>query len=342
MRILRVDENQTTTHEGFNELLYVYLSGIFKLKKSTKGWYRCQCEFCGNKTSFGINFAFSRAKCFKCGYTKKLVFFVTEIMGLNSVHEALSRLREENSDIFSRAVNLDVTKKDVEISVTLPESFQLISFGKNTIAKAVRKYLKEKRGISIGYAAMRGVGYCTEGEYKGSLVFPWYRSGKLVYFTDRRAIPAFGPKFSNPSEEQLGIRKERLIYNHDALYLYRSIFVVESALNALTLGDRATGLGGKSMSEYVIQDIIKSPVEKITIIYDPDAIKEAIQVSIKLARYKKVRLVTWEGKEDVNSLGRAEVIRRVKQFKYRPQSFYTAAMLRYYNEPNTIITYLKG
>jgi DNA primase len=335
-----VNQKQMKTFEGINHSMFAYFNQILKLRESTKGWYRSECLMCGNRTSFGINFNYSRCKCHRCGYQAKLINFVAEINNFNSYYEAIKFLKDGYGDYFKAKVK---TPEKVELKeMELPESFSLISFGNSAIGKAARDYLKHKRGLNLTRLAMRGVGYCSTGKYEGSIIFPWYKSGKLIYFNDRRFIPAFGPKFHNPDSTEYGVGKESLLYNWDALFLYRHIYVVESVINANTLGDTAIALGGKSMSEDQLSHILNSPIKSVTIIYDPDALKEAIQVCIKLAKYKKVRLVTWQGKDDVNSLGKKKTLNIVKKHKFRPLNFYVALMIRYYAEPTTIYSYLQS
>ena len=134
--------------------------------------------------------------------------------------------------------------------------------------------------------------------------------GKLIYYNARKFV-GNGPKYINPSIDDFGIGKSLIMYHIDALAIYEEIYLVEGAINADTIGDQAIASGGKKISDYQISMIIKSDVEKVNLLLDPDAIEDAIKVGMDLCFYKKVRLVTWEGEEDVNDIGKEETLKRV-------------------------------
>jgi hypothetical protein len=150
---------------------------------------------------------------------------------------------------------------------------------------------------------MKGFGYCIKGKYQGYIIMPFYYQGNLVYFNARNYL-SNGPKFNNPEIEEVGIGKSQLIYNIDALSLYDEVNTVESVFNAETLGDNTIATGGKIISNYQTATIIKSPVKRVTMILDPDALKESINEALKLSDYKEVRIVQLPEDKDVNDIGR--------------------------------------
>ena len=83
------------------------------------------------------------------------------------------------------------------------------------------------------------------------------------------------------------------------------------------MGDRGIASGGKKLSRYQINEMIKSPAEKFIILLDPDAYKEAIDLALKLCPYKKVKVVKLPEGKDCNDLGRKEVLRYVYQVHYQ-------------------------
>ena len=126
-----------------------------------------------------------------------------------------------------------------------------------------------------------------------------------------------GPRYNNPTTDITGIGKEFIIYNHDTLQLYNSIFICEGALNALTLGERAIATMGKAVSAYQINELIKSPVERFILLLDPDAKLAAINLALKLVAYKKVKVVFLPDGKDVNDLGKKETLRYVYSTRYQ-------------------------
>ena len=161
-----------------------------------------------------------------------------------------------------------------------------------------------------------GWGYGTKGKYFGYLIIPFHEKGQLTYFNARLFI-GNGPRYNNPDTSESGLGKSFIIYNKDALEMYKTVFICEGAINAQTMGERGIASGGKAISRYQINEIIKSPVERIIILFDPDAKHNAIDLALKLVQYKKVKVVFLPEGKDVNDLGRRETLRRVYQVHYQ-------------------------
>lgn len=308
-----------TYNKSVKAKLYRYFTSRLVLKNSTNDYLRGDCPYCGSKNTFGINIESLKINCFKnCGIPKKPLKLLMVMENLSTYQEArifLSATEEHQG--YERLVAKAVKHKEYN-PIELPQGYTLISMGKSILADAARRSLT-KRGFNIKKLAYCGVGYTLEGEYAGYLIFPFYDNSTLKFFQGR-IFAGFGPKMKNPPEEVYGIGKSQLIYNRDALYMYRRVYVVESITNALTIGDNATALLGKKASQYQLSQLIKAPCEEIIIILDPDARSEAIWLALQLVYYKKIKLVYWgnlnDTGPDVNNLGRKETLRRVKATKY--------------------------
>jgi hypothetical protein len=218
--------------------------------------------------------------------------------GLTTFSEAYKYL-----DVFQGLEYIEpiMETKLKSLGIDLPPGFVLLNMGDSQWGKSARNYIK-KRGFDIDQLSLKGFGYCISGKYQGYIIMPFYYSGNLVYFNARRYL-SNGPKFNNPEIEEVGIGKSQLIYNIDALGLYDEVKIVESVLNAETLGDDVISTGGKIISNYQTSIIIKSPVKKITMILDPDALRESINEALALSDYKLVRIVQLPEGKDVNDLG---------------------------------------
>lgn len=304
--------------------LYRYFMQRLDLKESTKGYIRGNCPYCGSNFTFGINVEYRKVNCFKeCGFDTdpiKVLMFLEGFQELKEVHNFLSIQQEYDS------YNPTQSNKPREVvELKLPEEYVPIMLGDSILSKAARNYL-QGRGFKLSTLMLQGVGYCLQGEYEGYIIFPFYEQGKLTFFQGRR-FAGSGPKMKNPPEETFGIGKTQVIYNQDALFMYDEIRLVESITNALTLGETAIASLGKKLSRNQITRIIKSPCERITILLDPDAIKESIMLAMELSNYKKVRLVYWEGNEDVNDLGKKETLKRIKDFTFERYSYYNKLRL---------------
>lgn len=292
--------------------LFKYFEGRLRFKKSTKGWWRCDCMMCGGKYTFGINLEEYRVHCFKCPYHSNPVGLLMYLEGFQTYHEARKFLDiQQEYDAYDRMVKVEKKEK---VNISLPESYTILLQGNSLMGKAARHYMV-KRGYNAIKLSLQGVGYCTDGEYAGYIIFPYYRKGELVYFQGRRYM-GYGPKMHNPPEELYGVGKSSLIYNEDALFIYNKVYALESITNSLTLGDNTIGLSGKTISPVQFSKIIMSPCQKVIIILDPDALKEAITMAMQMVHYKQLKVIQLPEEKDVNDIGKKATLELVKANEY--------------------------
>lgn len=301
-------------NKSINGKLYNYFTQKLSLKNSTNGFLRGNCPYCGGKFTFGINIERGKVVCFKkCGIPNKPLYLLMHFEEFETLNEARQFLKvQQEFEVYEGSVK--APKYEIK-PVELPESYTLITMGEGIMAKAARHYVKTRR-FNLITCSMQGIGYCTDGEYAGYIIFPFYSKGKLIFFQGRR-FAGNGPKMKNPAEEDFGIGKSQLIYNRDALFIYKRIYIVESITNSLTLGERAIALLGKSSSTYQLSNLISAPFDEAIIILDPDASKEAYKLGMQLVHYKKVKVVTWQGDKDVNDIGKKETITKVKETDFK-------------------------
>lgn len=286
------------------------------------GWLRQgTCPECGKDKKFGINLGMNRTNCFSCAYHPPPLQLLIKLENLNTYNDAINFLH-----VFDGADYLDIPMPMLEErEVKLPESFTLLSLGSGPNANRARNYMAN-RGYDVDDLTLRGVGYCTAGPYAYRIIIPYYAKGQLVYFNARQFVDV-GPKHKNPGKEEFGIGKSQLIYNVDALNRYQTIYMVESATNALTLGDHTISFGGKMVSDYQLSVVLNSPAKRCVLIWDPDAVWEAYRVALKICEHKQVKVVelpwearNWKGEKkfnpDVNDLGKPKTLSIMKKFEY--------------------------
>lgn len=276
-----------------------------------RGWLKSDCPYCGDH-KFGVNLSQNRTNCFKCGNHPAPIQLVMDLEYLNSVPETLLYLKSfEGVEFYEEKVEAYQLKE----AVTLPEGYHNIKRGNNTLAKAARSYVK-KRGFDVDQLSRMGWGYVDKpGKYFGYLIMPFYIGGRVVYFNARKYM-GDGPKFNNPLVEDFGLGKNMLIYNIDSLVMYKTIYAVESVMNARTIGDNAIALGGKKVSNYQKNVIIKSPCEKVIIGLDDDAIEDAIKLALDLVHFKKVKIMQFPEKKDINDLGKKKSLKIAHTSRY--------------------------
>lgn len=298
----------------FKSKLLTYFTkrlGIFKYRH---GWYRVPvCPYCGRKNKLGINFSMNRCNCFRCNAHPTPIQLAMDIEHFTEYSELIKLL---NNGEFT-----ELTFKDDKVEIQgrkelfLPEGFRNISKGKSQLARSMRSYIK-KRGFEIERLSRQGVGYSTEGQYFGYLIIPYTYHGILRYYNARLVI-GNGPRYRNPDKDVSGLGKEFIIFNHDALEMYDSVYICEGAFNAMTMGDRAIAMMGKAVSAYQINELIKSPVKRFIILLDPDAKQYAINLALRLVAYKKVKVVFLPDGKDCNDLGRKNVLKLVYDTRYQ-------------------------
>jgi len=283
----------------------------------TRGWGKFPvCPNCGREDKFGIHLGDNRTNCFVCGYQIKPIDLIMAKEGLETKVELWSYLKAFEGLEYLEPKRID--RKEIP-TIALPESFHSLSNTSNQFGKAAYNYLKNKRGLNPEVLAKRGYGYCTEGKLLGYIIIPFYQRNRLIYYIGRTFLD-LGVKFYNPEESEIGIGKSHILYNIDSLALYDDIYLVESVMNAETLGEEAIVTLGKFVSNYQLGLILRSEIKSLTIILDPDAYDKSLQLGLKLTPYKKIRIVNLPEGEDVNSLGYEEtkkIIDKTNFMNYR-------------------------
>lgn len=276
-----------------------------------RGWTKSDCPACG-KHKYGINLSQNRTNCFSCGYKPIPLELIVEVESLVNFTDAKNLLNTFDESLEYKEEKVEAF--ELKEHTDLPPGYRNIRRGNNRIAKMARKYVKS-RGFEVDKVARFGWGYCTEGKYLNYLIMPYYYKGSLIYY-NARLFFGDGPKFNNPLVEDFGLGKNMIIYNRDSLTLYKTIFAFESVMNCATLGDNTVGLGGKKISGYQKNVLIKSPCERIIIGLDDDAIEDSINLALALVDHKKIKILQFPEGKDVNDLGRKKTLMLAHRSRY--------------------------
>src|SRR3990167_8956513 len=167
------------------------------------GWMKGDCPECGHDKKLGVNLGTNRSNCFVCGYNKKPIKIIMDNEGFHTYAEVMHLLN--NLEGIDFKVEQNVSRMSYSKDAVLPSGFKLLKYGDSVLAKSARNYMK-KRGFDIGELSMAGFGYCSDGDYFGYIIMPFYMDGKLIYFNARNYM-ASGPKYNNPKVEDFGIGK---------------------------------------------------------------------------------------------------------------------------------------
>lgn len=298
----------------FKSQLYSYFTKRMGCWNYKHGWMRVPvCPYCGRREKMGINLSMYRTNCFRCGEHPNPAQLVMDVEHFETWSELLKFL---DSGDFNE---LEFKEEHVELAerkpVYLPQGFTNIRFGKSQLARTMQGYVT-KRGFSIEDFSRLGIGYCNEGDLFGYLIIPFYYRSELRYYNARNVV-GNGPRYRNPDKDITGLGKEFLIFNHDALSMYRTVYICEGAINALTMGERGIATMGKAISAYQVNELIKAPCERYIILLDPDAKDRAINLALKLVYYKKVKVVFLPDGKDCNDLGKKTTLSYVWATHYQ-------------------------
>lgn len=302
-----------TYNNSFKSKLKAYFIQRLGAFDYRHGWMKCDCPECGKELKYGINLSLNRTNCFRCGYNKRPLEVLMELEHIETFSEAIKFLNN-NKDFEGYEYHEEKIELKEHKPTYLPEGFKLLTQGNSQLAKSARNYIKS-RGFDPEALSRKGWGYSTKGKYLGYIIIPFLSRGTLTYFNARRYCGS-GPRYNNPEVEVTGLGKSFIWYNHDALYMYKTIYLCEGAINATVIGDKAVASGGKFVSRYQINELIKSPVERVIICLDSDAMEKAISLAFQLIDFKKVKVIQFPEGKDAADLGKHKTMRLIYNTRY--------------------------
>lgn len=284
--------------------------GMFEYKH---GWLKGTCPDCGRENKFGVNLSQNRTNCFRCGYQDPPINVIIKVEGFDTYPEAINFIRN-NSEFEGYEFTEEKYAIRESKDILLPQPFKLLNQGDSQLAKSIRNYIIN-RGFDVNQLSRRGWGYSTDEKYLGYIIMPFYSNNKIVYF-NARLVVGNGPRYNNPNSDITGLGKSFILYNSDALFMYNTVIICEGVFNAETIGERAIASGGKYLSRYQINQIIKSPVEKVIICLDSDAMDKAISLAYDLIDFKKIKIICFPKDKDANDLGKSQTNKLINSTKY--------------------------
>lgn len=309
------------------ENLIKYFTVKFQnFRLSTNGWYVFTCPVCGSDKG-ALNPDAQFMKCWKgCfrGYVSEVLeetFSVPKDRVYKEVTSATTpislptSLEMTNSRPDKRRLAYKKHNRIIDNhpqALPLPETFRRIDQATALYGRRAVNYL-ESRGFDIDYLASQGVGYCSGGQYMQRIIVPFYRNGICRYYQGRTFID-HPIKYFNPRKELVGIGKEDIIYNEDALYMFPKVYIMEGALDALSIGEDATSTQGWNMSRWQQLKYMNAKAKELVFI--PDCGKTtagtsyytlAVRAALAFLRNKRVKVIDTNrmsmfGK-DVNEIG---------------------------------------
>ncbi len=244
------------------------LDAIAGRNPNGKGHVRANCPFCetvvqkvDRKQCLAVDLTNGWWRCFRCDTKGRLEDFDTG----------------------------DIPKRDVIVEekppVNLPEGFVPLwtEEGQASMACApARKYLKKHRvGVTARILKEAGIGACVRGRYRGRVVVPLRKAGKLVGCMTRvwkkKAPPGVPPYLYTE-----GLDRATTIYNEDALYVTSEepAIIVEGCFDTYPFYPNGCALLGKTSMQQV--DMMLKARRPLLIVFDGDAHREATALAMRL------------------------------------------------------------
>ena len=232
------------------------------------------CPFCSHyKPKLQVNLVSQFWHCWVCdskGRTLKQLFYK-----LNATPNQFIEL----TDIVGESYYYS-EKSDIVEVISLPKEY--IPLWKDGGNKIIRKhallYLK-KRNITNKDIIKYEIGFCEEGLYRNRIIIPSYDNNNKLNFFIARNFYQGGMKYKNPPVSKNVIMFE----NHINWNL--PIVICEGAFDAITIKRNVIPILGKTLPEALLEKMVNGGTNKVIIILDTDARKDALKMTEKLARY---------------------------------------------------------
>jgi len=249
------------------------------------------CPFCGDHADtgdnhLGIKIDTKQWNCWICGAGKNKGFLSLVV----KLEDCSYRQAEEILKPFTHSdMSLLQTTTDVPIR-TSQGQFQLPSEAKNELLEQHRKYLKS-RGFDPEYIftkyKLKCVGPVSK-RWKHTLIAPIYFHHRIVAWTAADITRKRVNKYKNATIEEVLIPVNQTIYNIDSAT--HTILVVEGLTDVWNIGDGAGGLYRKYATRQQLK--ILSDFDRVVVMLDADAKREAEQLANDLAGFTETEIIT--------------------------------------------------
>lgn len=277
-----------------------------RAKPSTKGNYAFHCPFCKHhKPKLEIDPKSGFYHCWTCNPATKGKNLVTLLKKLGASTAQLTEMKS-----YFPGSKTEVEDKEYK-PVKLPEEFtSLDSNSTNLTFRQALSYVKS-RGITEQDIKKYNIGYCATGKHRNCIIVPSYNSsGKVNYYIARSFEKDPARKYNAPS-----CNKNELIGLEYFVNWKVPVILCEGIFDAIAIKRNAIPLFGKSIPKALMMKLVQSEVKTVYLALDKDALKEALEYSIKLLDLgKDVYLIELNGK-DPSEMGFEEITKHLHNAK---------------------------
>jgi len=267
------------------------------------------------KFNLEINTAKGMFRCWKC--SPNFSGSLGKLIRIYGTSDNIDEFKEYGSFVFT---DDSYDTEEVIKQILLPKEFvKLVDIDTtNPSHMEAYYYATQDRKIPYEFIEKYNIGFCASGRYKNRLILPSYDfEGKLNYFISRAIHKKMKPPYLNPKLAE----KQKILFNEYYVDWDRTIILVEGVFDAISLnicGLNAVPLLGKTLSNAFFDRVIERDLD-IIIVFDPDAMKNAIEVlqtltNIYYDRLDKVRIVELpDDSDDIDKIriegGKKEILK---------------------------------
>jgi ribosomal protein L37AE/L43A len=249
------------------------------------------CPACGHhKKKLQVNLVTGAWHCWICQVDNHMAgkSIFTLFRRINATRELMMRLSEILGE-YRPSYNVD----EVKVIKSLPKEFKSLSKVWNSSHYKHAYHYITNRGVTFDDILKYNIGYAEQGDYSGKIIIPSYDSdGRLNFFVGR----AF---YHDDWRQHQMPEWSKDIVGFEAFINWRMpIVLVEGAFDAIAVKVNAVPLFGKTVSNFLHQQIIQNQVSDIYIALDQDAMRNSAKyIELFLGEGRTVYFVELKDKD---------------------------------------------
>ena len=277
------------------------LESVLGYAKNSGNESTFHCPYCNHhKKKLVINTLTEKWHCWVCG-TKGIG--AERIFKKLGAHDKIQKLRKISK--IKSFIKTDNKKEYVSLPL---EFIPLVNGSPNSPEfRNAARYLKS-RGLNKIDVLRYNIGYCESGPYSGMIIIPSYDcDGNINYFVGRSYYNT-DFKHKNPKVSKDIIGFELLInWGED-------VNICEGVFDAITIGENTIPIFGKFLPKKLKIKLKEKNVNRVNIILDNDARKEALDLcEYLLSENIDVRMVEIPKDSDPNEMGKENIKKLINE-----------------------------
>jgi len=284
-----------------------------------RGWYLCNCVFCGKEQHLGVIFGdvISSFVCFRCGEKGTIFKLLKKLNRLDIVKDF--RSSSVLSEVIVDKVNIVKEKREIDISMPtkfLPLGYKRLKHHDYLEARGFNQYDIFNVGISTIESKLKDyILFVLENEehkpigYIGRTTKKKQEIDKIEKQTGKKYLRYINSLNTDFSKHIFGLNE--ITENTQTVILVEGIFDKFRIDYLLDLPNqeevKCCACYGKKISDAQIYWLQKKNIKRVILLYDNDAVKESKTYAFELNKYFEV-LVGFCIKKDPGDLDQEDLV----------------------------------